>query len=350
MDCSPPGSSVHGIPRQEYWSGLLFPSPGDLPDLWIEPRPPALQADSLLTEPPGKPIFTIWATRKAPYTPLILSQTRLLETKITSSLIVYVINNSAHSLNWSFLSILHIAWTDLFSPYPRLLWVQITINMDIFTNKSDDYVTLKHHWKNQILSGFLFNCIQLKSSFLAQAVCQLFLNKISLISKSLPLLMISLFSWEWSKESYQINLTHLSNWQQLASADYSIQEDFSSSEMLLPLQFPGGSTIKHLPAMQERQETGVLSLGQEDALEDKMATHSSILARKIPWTEEPHGLRPWGRKEWDTTKQLSMSSFAVRTLLFSIVTTTGIQTRSFRIKGNKVQIPLLFPAACLWAS
>ena len=159
--------------------------------------------------------------------------------------------------------------------------------MDIFTNKSDDYVTLKYHWKNQILSGFLFNCIQLKSSFLAQAVCQLFLNKISLISKSLPLLMISLFTWEWSKESYQINLTHLSNWQQLASADYSIQEDFSSSEMLLPLQFPGGSTIKHLPAMQERQETGVLSLGQEDALEDKMATHSSILAWKIPWTEKP---------------------------------------------------------------
>ena len=74
--------------------------------------------------------------------------------------------------------------------------------------------------------------------------------------------------------------------------------------MLLPLQFPGGSTIKHLPAMQERQETGVLSLGQEDALEDKMATHSSILARKIPWTEEPHGLRPWGRKESNMAERL----------------------------------------------
>ena len=55
-------------------------------------------------------------------------------------------------------------------------------------------------------------------------------------------------------------------------------------------------------------ETRVRSLGWEDRLEDKMATHSSILARKIPWTEEPHGLRPWGRKEWDTTKQLSMYS------------------------------------------
>ena len=42
--------------RQEYWSGLPFPSPGDLPDLGIEPRSPAFQADSLLSEPPGKPL------------------------------------------------------------------------------------------------------------------------------------------------------------------------------------------------------------------------------------------------------------------------------------------------------
>ena len=40
--------------RQEYWSGLLFPSPGDLPNPGIKPRFPALQADSLLSEPPGK--------------------------------------------------------------------------------------------------------------------------------------------------------------------------------------------------------------------------------------------------------------------------------------------------------
>ena len=42
--------------RQEYWSGLPFPSPGDLPDPGIEPGSPALQADSLPSEPPGKPI------------------------------------------------------------------------------------------------------------------------------------------------------------------------------------------------------------------------------------------------------------------------------------------------------
>ena len=41
--------------RQEYWSGLPFPSPGDLPNPGIEPGSPALQADALLSEPPGKP-------------------------------------------------------------------------------------------------------------------------------------------------------------------------------------------------------------------------------------------------------------------------------------------------------
>ena len=43
-----------GFSRQEYWSGLPFPSPGDLPDPGIEPRSPALRTDSLLSEPPGK--------------------------------------------------------------------------------------------------------------------------------------------------------------------------------------------------------------------------------------------------------------------------------------------------------
>ena len=44
-----------GFSRQEYWSGLPFPSPGDLPDPGIEPGSPALQADALTSEPPGKP-------------------------------------------------------------------------------------------------------------------------------------------------------------------------------------------------------------------------------------------------------------------------------------------------------
>ena len=56
--------------------------------------------------------------------------------------------------------------------------------------------------------------------------------------------------------------------------------------------------------MQETQETWVQSLVQEDPLEEEMATHSSILAWKIPWTEETGG--PWGRKELETTEWVRM--------------------------------------------
>ena len=54
MDCGSPESSVRGtlLSRQEYWSGLPFPSPGDLPDTQIEPGSPTLQVDSLPTELP----------------------------------------------------------------------------------------------------------------------------------------------------------------------------------------------------------------------------------------------------------------------------------------------------------
>ena len=50
-----------GFSRQEYWSGLPFPSPADLPNPGTEPRSPALQVDSLLSEPPGKPFKVRWA-------------------------------------------------------------------------------------------------------------------------------------------------------------------------------------------------------------------------------------------------------------------------------------------------
>ena len=55
--------------------------------------------------------------------------------------------------------------------------------------------------------------------------------------------------------------------------------------------FPVVQMVKHLPAV---QETWVQSLGQEDPLEKEMATHSSILAWKIPWTEKPGGLQSVG--------------------------------------------------------
>ena len=54
MDCSPPGSSVHGILQARILEWVAIPSPGDLPDPGIEPWSPALQADSLPSELPGK--------------------------------------------------------------------------------------------------------------------------------------------------------------------------------------------------------------------------------------------------------------------------------------------------------
>ena len=52
--------------------------------------------------------------------------------------------------------------------------------------------------------------------------------------------------------------------------------------------------VENPPAMQETEETQVRSLGQEDSLEKEMATHSSVLAWKIPWTEEPGSLQSMG--------------------------------------------------------
>ena len=57
--------------------------------------------------------------------------------------------------------------------------------------------------------------------------------------------------------------------------------------------------VKNLPVI---QETWVQSLGQEDPLEKGMATHSSIFAWIIPWTEEPGGLQSMGSQELDMTK------------------------------------------------
>ena len=65
---------------------------------------------------------------------------------------------------------------------------------------------------------------------------------------------------------------------------------------------PNVSMVKNQPAV---QESWVQSLGWEDPLERKMATHCSILARRISWTEELGGLQSWGCKESDTTEQLN---------------------------------------------
>ena len=60
---------------------------------------------------------------------------------------------------------------------------------------------------------------------------------------------------------------------------------------LIDMGFPGGSVVKNPPG---KQEMRVRSLGQKDPLEKEMATHSSILAWEIPWTEEHRGLQSMG--------------------------------------------------------
>ena len=67
-------------------------------------------------------------------------------------------------------------------------------------------------------------------------------------------------------------------------------------------------TVKNLPAMQETQ---VQSLGQEDPLEKGMATHFSILAWRMLWTEELVGYSPWGHKMSNMIEQLTLSNFDV---------------------------------------
>ena len=62
--------------------------------------------------------------------------------------------------------------------------------------------------------------------------------------------------------------------------------------------FPRASAVKNPPAVQDLEETRVQSLGPEDLLEEVMATHSSILAWRIPWTEETGGLQSIGSQRF----------------------------------------------------
>ena len=63
--------------------------------------------------------------------------------------------------------------------------------------------------------------------------------------------------------------------------------------------------VKNLPANAEDVEAQVQSLGREDPLEESTATHSSVLAWRIPWTEEPSGLQSMGSQTLTPLKQLS---------------------------------------------
>ena len=76
-------------------------------------------------------------------------------------------------------------------------------------------------------------------------------------------------------------------------------------------------TVKNLPVM---QKTKVQSLGQEDPLEKRMATHSSILPREFHGQRSLGGYSPWGHRESDTTEQLTLSEYIVITNVFLVFT------------------------------
>ena len=80
------------------------------------------------------------------------------------------------------------------------------------------------------------------------------------------------------------------------------------------------------------QETWIWSLGQEDPLEEGMATHSDILDRRIPWTEEPGSLSQWGPKEWDMTEQLS--TYTCMHKVYMVETVTVFIFYSFIVKNS----------------
>ena len=94
IGCSPAGSFM-GFSRQEHCSGLPFPSPGDLPNPGMEPRFPAVQADSLPSAPPGKTLICILADSYMEYGVKILLQS----TQQKSSLLLATTRESLHKRN-----------------------------------------------------------------------------------------------------------------------------------------------------------------------------------------------------------------------------------------------------------
>ena len=100
MDCSLPGSSVHGIYQQKYWSELPFPPPGDMLDPGIEPGSLALQADSLPSEPQGKPTFSHITKSLDIYLNLSLYLTFLV---LRMSVVISILSNCLQRLSLLFL-------------------------------------------------------------------------------------------------------------------------------------------------------------------------------------------------------------------------------------------------------
>ena len=90
----------------------------------------------------------------------------------------------------------------------------------------------------------------------------------------------------------------------------------------MSLGFPDGAVVKNPPAM---QEMGVQSLDQDDPLEEEMATHSSVLVWRIPWTEEPGGLQSMGsqRVEHDRAHTCTHMHYTMSSKCFKLLNCPG---------------------------
>ena len=103
--------------------------------------------------------------------------------------------------------------------------------------------------------------------------------------------------WDQSCNLVKLQTTIFSLYAQLADKEgeeSSLGSFFFIRDLIPFMGFPGVSVVKNPPA---KQETRVQTLGQEDPLEKEMATHSTILAKEIPQTEEPGGLESVGSKK-----------------------------------------------------
>ena len=95
-------------------------------------------------------------------------------------------------------------------------------------------------------------------------------------------------------------------------------------------------TVKNLPAI---WETWTQSLGQEDPLEKGMATHSSILAWRSPWTEEPVDYSPWGRKELDTTEWVQYTHTCTK-IHSKWIKDLNVKVKTIKLVGGNMGINL----------